>query len=129
MNSVYSLLFPKRPAKAGFEVGRFFPLVVRKRSASNESFFLLWKMSCPVLVVPAEVEQPPRRVLASRRLLFAAVGVPRFDPRPEGKGAGVQNAGMRAPVGRCLRGGGVGFRVVSAFPLSVPPQRPEVERA
>jgi hypothetical protein len=28
----------------------------------------------------------------SRRLLFAAVGVPRFEPRPEGRGAGVQNA-------------------------------------
>ena len=60
----------------------------------------------------------------ARRLLLAAVGVPRFDPRPEGKGAGVQNAGMRAPVGRRLRAGGVVFRVVSAFPLSVPSQHP-----
>ena len=74
-------------------------------------------MSCPVLVVPAEVEQPPRRVLAARRLLLAAVGVPRFDPRPEGKGAGVQNAGMRAPVGRCLRAGGVGCWVARVFSL------------
>ena len=33
---------------------------------------------------------------------LAAVGWPRFEPRPEGKGAGVQNAGMRASVGRRL---------------------------
>ena len=68
-------------------------------------------MSCPVLVVPAEVEQPPRRVLAARRLLFAAVSVPRFDPRPEGKGAGVQNAGMRASVGRRLHWAVRGLRL------------------
>ena len=54
------------------------------------------------LLETVDAEQPPRRVLASRRLHFAAIGVPRFDPRPEGKGAGVQNAGMRASVGRRL---------------------------
>ncbi len=42
-------------------------------------------MSLPAFVVTVEAEQPPRRVLASRRLLPTAVGVPRFDPRPERK--------------------------------------------
>jgi len=82
-------------------------------------------MSIPALGVTVEAEQPPRRVLASRRQLFDTVGVPRFDPRPEGKGAGVQNAGMRAPVGRRLRAGGVGFRVVRCFRSS---RHPNIER-
>ena len=74
-------------------------------------------------------EQPPRHASAQPEArhvgcFWGAVGVPRFDPRPEGKGAGVQNAGMRAPDGRRLRAGGVWFRVVLAFPLSVPSQPP-----
>jgi hypothetical protein len=36
-------------------------------------------------VIPMWRRQPPRRVLASRRLLFSAVGVPRFNPRPKRK--------------------------------------------
>jgi hypothetical protein len=39
----------------------------------------------PGLCVSVDTEQPPRRVLASRPLLLAAVGVPRFDPRPDRK--------------------------------------------
>jgi len=63
-------------------------------------------------VVHRTLRQPPRRPSAKPearhvRLLFNCVGVPRFDPRPEGKGAGVQNAGMRASVGRRLQLGGV----------------------
>ncbi len=49
-------------------------------------------MFYPALVVTVEAEQSPRRVLASRRLLFTAVGVPRFDPGPEGEGGRAQNA-------------------------------------
>ena len=64
-----------------------------------------------------------RARIASRRLLFTAVGVPRFDPRPEGKGPGFKTRGMRAPVGRRLRAGGVwlvlcGCSVVRAAPTS-----------
>src|ERR1700722_13441552 len=52
-------------------------------------------------------EQPPRPASAQPEArhvgcFLTAVGVPRLDPRPEGKGAGVQNAGRRAPVGRLL---------------------------
>jgi hypothetical protein len=39
-----------------------------------------------------EAEQPPRRCSRHVDCIFAAVGVSRFDPRPEGEGAGVQNA-------------------------------------
>ena len=48
-------------------------------------------------------------------MLFAAIGLPSFDPRPEGKGAGVQNSGMRAPVGRCLLAGDVVSGCVGVF--------------
>jgi hypothetical protein len=47
-------------------------------------------------------EQSPRRVLASRRLLLAAVGMPRFDPRPRRKRGRGSKRGDEAPVGRCL---------------------------
>jgi hypothetical protein len=44
------------------------------------------------------MQQPPRRASAQPKARHVgcfgtAVGVPRFDPRPEGKEAGVQNAG------------------------------------
>ena len=54
--------------------------------------------------------------------------MPRFDPRPEGKGAGVQNAGMRASVGRRLhwamsrrglRGCCVGLAITEITGLSI----------
>jgi hypothetical protein len=50
-------------------------------------------------------EQPPRRVLASRRLLFSEVRVPRLDPSPRRKrGLGFKTRGERrrkaASVGR-----------------------------
>ena len=78
-----------------------------------------------------EAEQPPRRTSAQPEArhvgcFCAAVGVPSFDPRPERKrGRGSKLGEMRAPVGRRLRAG-VWSRVVSAFPLSVPPQPREV---
>jgi len=61
------------------------------------------------------VAAPPfcRARSVSRRLLFAAVGVPRFDPGPEGEGGRVQNAGRKAAsVGRRQFAGGslLGFR-------------------
>src|SRR5271170_6494528 len=62
-------------------------------------------------------EQPPRPASAKPEArhvgcFLTSVGVPRFDPRPEGKGAGVQNAGMRASVGRRLHStvSGLGLR-------------------
>jgi len=67
---------------------------------------LRWeKLSWPSRWLPDE--QPPRPASAKPEArhvgcFLTAVGVPRFDPRPEGKGAGVQNAGMRASVGRRL---------------------------
>ena len=67
---------------------------------------LRWeKLSRPSRWLPDE--QPPRPASAKPEArhvgcFLTAVGVPRFDPRPEGKGAGVQNAGVRASVGRRL---------------------------
>jgi hypothetical protein len=72
-----------------------------------------------------EAEQPPRRASAEPEprhvgCFCAAVGVPSFDPRPERKrGRGSKLGGRRAPVGRCLRAGGVLCRSVRAFPCFV----------
>ena len=75
-------------------------------------------------VVAERATAPPRFCPARStacRLLLAAVSVPCFDPRPEGKGAGVQNAGMRASVGRLLHCAvsGLGLRGCCVGPLSL----------
>ena len=59
-------------------------------------------MFFPAFVVTVEAKQPPRRVLASRRLLFSDVRVPRLDPAPRRKrGAGFKTRGKKAAsVGR-----------------------------
>ena len=62
-------------------------------------------MFYPALVVTVEAEQPPRRVLASRRLLFSDVRVPRLDPAPRRKrGRGSKRGEVRLPlVAVCVR--------------------------
>ena len=67
------------------------------RTASNEVVFLRWILFSAALSVVAD-EQPTRHASAQPEAwhvgcFLTAVGWPRFDPRPEGKGAGVQNAG------------------------------------
>jgi hypothetical protein len=107
----------RRPAL--FFGGNFPPCSLGNSPQATEVCSLRWvALSRPLRWL--REEQPPRRPSAEPEArhvgcFLAAVGVPRFDPRPEGKGAGVQNAGIRAPVGRCLRAGRVWFRVVSAF--------------
>jgi hypothetical protein len=49
-------------------------------------------------------------------------------PGPRGRGAGVQNAGDEAPVGRYLRTGGVWLVAVRVFPWFVTHQHREVGR-
>ena len=68
----------------------------------------------PASVMTVEAEQTPRRVLASRRLLFSEVSVPRLDSAPKRK-RGARNSkrgGSAAPVGRRLCSGGV-WRVMA----------------
>ena len=83
-------------------------LPVRGLAASNENLFApAGNAFVTFPVLPAE--QPPRPASAKPEArhvgcFLTAVGVPRFDPRPEGKGAGVQNAGVRASVGRRCTG-------------------------
>jgi len=80
-------------------------LLVRKRAASNESWSLRCGIPFPASVVTVEAEQTPRRVLASRRLLFSEAGVPRLDSAPGKKrGAELKTRGMRLPlVAVCAR--------------------------
>ena len=78
-------------------------LPVRGLAASNENLFAPAGNALLTFAVLLP-EQPPRPASAEPEArhvgcFLTAVGVPRFDPRPEGKGAGVQNAGMRASVG------------------------------
>ena len=87
-----------------FLLGNFSFLLVSKRTASNGRLLLRWTMSFPAFVVTVEAKQPPRRVLASRRLLFLSVCVPRFDPGPARKRGPGSKRGGRAPVGRCSLG-------------------------
>jgi hypothetical protein len=68
----------------------------------------------------AKAEQPPRRVLASRHLLFRRFVCRVLIPPQKEEGGGIQNAGMRAPVGRCLSAGGVWCRVLWAFLCFMP---------
>ena len=92
------------PLTSRFFVGNLSSLLIRKFTASNESRSLLCTIPFPASVMTVEAEQTPRRVLASRHLLFAAVGVPRLDSAPGRKrGAELKTrGGSAASVGRRL---------------------------
>ncbi len=72
-----------------------------------------------------------RRAACSRHggCFWAAVGVPRFDPRPEGKGAGVQNAGDAGSRWSPSGEDGVFFGVAGLFPCFPRAQQDEVGRS
>jgi hypothetical protein len=86
-------------------VENFSALPVWKFTASNESSSLR-RESLSRLLWWFVAGQPPRHASAEPEAwhvacFLAAVGVPRFDPGPEGEGGRVQNAGKNAAsVGR-----------------------------
>jgi hypothetical protein len=72
-------------------------LPVRGLAPSNESLFAPAGNALLTFAVLLP-KQPPRPASAKPEArhvgcFLTAVGVPRFDPRPEGKGAGVQTRG------------------------------------
>ncbi len=86
---------------------------------------LRWIMSFPALSWIARPSSRRAALLPSQKRVTSVAFLLRLvwrvsTPGPKGKGAGVQNAGMRA------RAGGVGFRVASVFPCQCRPNIQEV---
>ena len=88
------------PLLSVFGFGKLSLLLVRRCIASNGCLSPSVGNVSPAPCSYCGTEQPPRRVLASRLLLFSEVRVPRLDPAPRRKrGAGFKTReGMRLPL-------------------------------